>query len=155
MRQFLAPLVLTALLHNAALAQSGAKPKACALLTADVVKAVSVAKKKSGTVAAPSELPLGAQGSACVWGEVTFQVDPFTPAQVERLPTTTSGEWESVKGVGDAAWFHHVRDMIGELYVRVGKRTFAVLIDIPQGTTAAAFKPNFITVANAVVPKLK
>ena len=62
---------------------------------------------------------------------------------------------ESVSGVGDAAWFHNVRDMIGELFVRVGPRTFGVLIDIPVGTTATAFKPTFITVANAVVPKLR
>jgi hypothetical protein len=45
--------------------------------------------------------------------------------------------------------------MVGELFVRVGTRTLGVLIDIPVGSTATAFKPTFITVAKAVVPKLR
>jgi hypothetical protein len=41
------------------------------------------------------------------------------------------------------------------LFVRVGTRTFGILMTIPGGSTAAAFKPNFVMVANAIVPKLR
>lgn len=154
MRHILVPLVLT-LLPNAALAQSGAgakPPKPCAMLTAELVKKVSV--KKSAD-AAPKEMQLGASGSACEWGDITLQVNPLTPAQLEQLGKSDNKTWESVPGVGDAAYFHNVRDMIGELFVRVGPRTFGVLMEIPVGSTAIALKPNFITVANAIVPKLR
>lgn len=158
MRLILVPLVLTALLRNAALAQSGAgakPPKPCALLTPELVRNVRIASKKSGDPTAPKEVSLGRSESACEWGDIMLQVDPLTPAQLDQLGKSGDKTWESVKGVGDAAWFHNVRDMIGELFVRVGPRTFGVLIDIPSGSTATAFKPTFITVANAVVAKLR
>ena len=158
MRQILVPLALATLLHNAAQAQSGAgakTPKPCALLTPEVVKNVWVASKKSGEPAAPNEVSLGASGSGCEWGDIILQVNPLTPAQLEQLGKSGDKTWESVAGVGDAAWFHNVRDMIGELFVRVGPRTFGVLIEIPVGNTATAFKPTFITVAKTIVPKLR
>ena len=157
MRQILVPLALTTLLHNAALAQGGAGAKSlkpCALLTPELVKTVGVASKKSADGAAPKEMKIGA-GVACDWGEIMLQVDPITPAQLQQLGKPGDKSWESVPGVGDAAWFHNISNMMGELFVRVGPRTFGVLIDIPAGSTAAAFKPTFITVANAVVPKLR
>ena len=158
MRQILVPLLLTALLRNAAPAQTGAgaKPvKSCELLTPELVRNVRVASKKSGDPAAPKEVSLGRSESACEWGDVMLQVDPLTPAQLEKLGKSGDKTWESVTGLGDAAYFHNVRDMVGELFVRVGPRTFGVLIDIPQGSTATAFRPTFITVAKAIVPKLR
>ena len=158
MRQILIPLVLTTLLTNAAPAQTGAgakAPKSCGLLTPELVRNVRVASKKSGDPAAPKEVPLGASGSACEWGDVMLHVNPITPSQLEQLGKSGDKTWESVPGLGDAAYFHNVRDMIGELFVRVGPRTFGVLIDIPVGSTATAFKPTFITVAKALVPKLR
>ena len=158
MRQVLVPLVLTTLLHSAALAQSGTDGKAvkpCGLLTPELVRNVWVASKKSGNPAAPEEVSLGRSESACEWGDVMLQVNPLTPAQLEKLGKSGDKTWEPVAGVGDAAFFHNVRDMIGELFVRVGPRTFGVLIEIPPGSTATAFKPTFITVAKAIVPKLR
>jgi hypothetical protein len=158
MRQILVPIVLTGFLHSAAPAQSGAggkPPKPCALLTPELVRNVSVASRRNTNVAAPTEVKLGASGSACQWGEIMLQVDPLTRAQLEQLGKAGDKTWESVSGVGDAAYYHNIRDMIGELFVRVGPRTFGVLIDIPSGSTATAFKPTFITVANAIVPKLR
>ena len=157
MRQVLVSLVLAFLLPNAALAQSGAGArslKPCGLLTPELVKQVSVASRKSAVVAAPREVNLGA-GSACEWGEIILQVDALSRAQLDQLAKPGDKTWESVPGVGDAAWFHNVSDMIGELFVRVGPRTFGVLIDIPVGSTATAFRPTFITVAKAIVPKLR
>ena len=158
MRQILVPLVLTLLLQNAAQAQSGAgakAPKSCALLTPELVRDVRVASRKSGEPAAPKEVSLGASGSACEWGDVMLQINPLTPARLEQLGKSGDKTWESVTGLGDAAYFHNVSDMIGELFVRVGPRTFGVLMDIPVGSTASAFKPTFITLAKAIVPKLR
>jgi hypothetical protein len=84
-----------------------------------------------------------------------LQVDPLTPAQLQQLAKPGDKTWESVSGVGDAAYYHNVRDMIGELFVRVGPHTLGVLMDIPVGSTATAFKPVFIDVAKAVLPKLR
>jgi len=157
MRQILISLVLTSLLHTAAAAQARADAKAlkpCGLLTPELVKQVSVASKKNADAGAPKELKLGATGVACQWGEIMLQVDRLTPAQLEEVGKKDK-TWESVSGVGDAAYFHNVSDIVGELFVRVGPRTFGVLIDIPSGSTATAFKPTFITVAKAIVPKLR
>jgi hypothetical protein len=157
MRQIVFSLMLASLPLTLASGQtsSGAKPKSCALLTPEVVRKVSEASKKAGNVGEPSDLPLGSQGTACEWGPIILQVDPFPNAQIQQLPKSDPSSWETISGVGDAAYFHNVRNMIGELYVLVGKRSFALLIDIPAGSTAAAFKPTFITAANAIVPKLR
>ena len=158
MRQILISLVLTSLLHSVAAAQNRADAKSlkpCGLLTPELVKQVGVASKKSTDATAPEEMKLGSSGVACHWGEIMLQVDPLTPAQLEQLGKKGDKDWASVTGLGDAAYYHNIRDMIGELFVRVGTRTFGVLIDIPSGTTASAFKPTFITVANAIVPKLR
>jgi hypothetical protein len=158
MRHIVIPLVLTSLVHSAAAAQNRADAKAlkpCGLLTPELVKQVGVASKKSADAATPKELKLGATGVACHWGEIMLQVDPLTRAQLEQLGKKGDKTWESVSGVGDDAYFHNISNVVGELFVRVGPRTFGVLIDIPAGSTATAFKPTFITVANAVVPKLR
>ena len=156
MRRILSSLVLTSLLHTAAAAQTRADAKAlkpCAFLTVELVNKVGEASK-SADAAKPEELKIGA-GVACQWGEIMLQVDPLTRVGWEQLGKKRDTTWESVSGVGDEAWFHNIKDMVGELFVRVGSRTFGVLIDIPSGSTAAAFKPTFITVANAVIPKLR
>lgn len=131
------------------------RSKPCAFLTAELVKKASAASKQSGALAGPTEVRLGASGVACEWGEVMLQVDPFPPAQLEKLRLTDPKNWEAVVGVGDAAYFHNVQNALGELFVRVGARTFAILMTIPAGTTVAAFKPNFIMVAKEIVPKLR
>jgi hypothetical protein len=150
-------LVATGTLQTIAHSQTrdgAARSKPCAWLTAEIVKKVSVANHKSGALPAPAELPLPT-GIACEWGDVLLQIDPFPPAKIEKLRLTDAKNWETVSGVGDAAYFHNVKDAAAELYVRVGARSFVIMIIIPVGTTAAAFKPNFIAVANQIVPKLR
>lgn len=129
--------------------------KQCSLLTRELVQKVSAANKQPFDASGPKELPLGASGVACEWGDVILQIDPFPPARLEALVKTGGKGWESVPGVGDAAYFHNVQDQLGELFVRVGPRTFAVMLTIPAGSTAAATKPQFITLAQAIVPKLR
>ena len=158
MRQIAISLVLSSVLHTDAAAQTRADAKSlkpCGLLTLELVRKVGEASKKSADAAAPKEVKLGATGVACEWGEIMLQVDPLTRAQLEQLGRKGDKTWESVSGVGDDAWFHNVSNMIGELFVRVGPRTFGVLMEIPAGSTATAFKPTFVMVANAIVPKLR
>ena len=134
---------------------SGAGAKSCALLTRQLVERVSAASKKALDAAGPNELPLGAYGTGCEWGDVMLSVDPWPPARLEAMRQSTGKDWEVIKGVGDAAYLHNVRDMMAELLVRVGSRTFVVVVTIPVGSTTAAFKPTIIEVANGVVPKLR
>ena len=158
MRQIIIALLLMGCLHTVALAQTRATAapiKPCSLLTRELVDKASAGSNQSIDAAAPTEVQLGATGSACDWGDIILQIDPFTPARLEELRKTDGKNWETVPGVGDAAYFHNVRDTLAELFVRVGARTFGLVITIPVGSTAAAFKPNVITVANAIVPKLR
>lgn len=134
---------------------SGAGAKSCALLTRQLVEKVSAASKKAVDAAGPNEVPLGAHGTGCEWGDVMLSVDPWPPARLEAMRQSTGKGWEVIKGVGDAAYLHNVRDVMAELLVRVGSRTLVLLINIPVGSTTAAFKPTIIEVANGVVPKLR
>jgi hypothetical protein len=156
MRKAAVSLLLIGFLRMDAAAQADARTvNPCGLLSAELVKKVSVATRRNVDTATPKEVKLGASGTACEWGDILFQIDPTTPARLEAARKSDPKAWESVPGVGDAAWFHNVRDVVGELFVRVGSRTFGVMIEIPAGSTAASFKPSFITVAMAIVPKLR
>ena len=158
MRSIIIALLLSSCLHAAASAQPrvGTQPiKPCSLLTRELVDKVSAGNRQAIDSTGPKELNLGASSSACEWGEVILQIDPFPPARLEELRQKDGKNWETVPGVGDAAYFHNVQNALGELFVRVGTRTFGVLITIPGGSTAAAFKPHFVMVANAIVPKLR
>src|SRR6188472_127774 len=66
-----------------------AKPaiRACTLLTKEVVTQVSPYEKQALNLVLSvpaSEDSLGASGSACSYGGITMQVDPFAPAVFER-----------------------------------------------------------------------
>jgi hypothetical protein len=129
--------------------------QSCALLSREVVAKFSAASKKSVDPAGPKELPLGRTATACEWGDLTVQVDPMPAAGVDKLPQSDPKNWEVIQGVGDAAYLHNIKDIMAELFVRVGKRTFAVLVNVPAGTTTAAFKPAIIDVAKEIAPKVR
>jgi hypothetical protein len=154
MRHIILGVVLSGCLPTVALAQAGATPiKPCSLLTRELVQKVSLANKKID--AAPTEERLGASGTACDWGDLMLQVDPFTAARFEEMRKTYGAKWEAIPGVGDAAYLHNVQNTVAELFVRVGARTFGMMVTVPVGSTTAAMKPSIIEVANAIVPKLR
>lgn len=160
MRRIVITLVMLSCsaLHSVTVAQTrpGASPlKPCLLLTPELVKKVSAGTQQAVDAAGPKEVPLGASRSACEWGNVMLQLDPFTPARLEEMRKTTGKNWEPVSGVGDSGYFHNVKDVAAELFVSVGGHTFVVVMDIPAGSTASAFKPNFIAVAKEIGPKLR
>jgi len=155
---FILSVLLFCVVPSLAIAQGRAgagKAGPCALLTRDLVEKVYAVTKKSVDAAGPHELPLGASGTACEWGDVVLQIDPWPPARLEEIRKKDGKSWEVIPGVGDAAYLHNIKDMMAELFVRTGSRTFAVLLTIPVGSTTATFKPTLVAVANAVVPKLR
>ena len=157
MRAMLLSLVLSVCLLPRAVGQTGtAKPalKPCSLLTAELVANAS-ADRAAIAGAKPTEVSLGASGSACQWGDVMLQIDPVPAARVGELGKSDPKSWESVSGVGDAAYFHNVKDVTAELFVRVGARTIGILMDVPAGSKAATIRPKFVELAKAIVPKLR
>ena len=158
MRQMLVPVVLSTCLLSSALAQTGpARPeiKPCSLLTRELVEKASAAGKHTIAAAKPEEVSLGASRRGCQWGDVLVQVDPYPASRLGELSKSDPKNWESISGVGDAAYFHNVKDAMAEMFVRVGPRTFAILIDVPVGSKAAAVKPKAVELAQALVPKLR
>ena len=63
---------------------TGAGAKSCALLTRQLVEKFSAASKKPVPPGGPSEMSLGANGTACDWGDLMLQVDPWPPARLPR-----------------------------------------------------------------------
>ena len=158
MRQMLVPIVLSTGLLASAGAQTGsATPaiKACSLLTRELVEKASAAGKQAIAAAQPQEVNLGGSRRGCQWGDVLVQVDPVPASRLGELGKSDPASWESIPGVGDAAYFHNVKDAMAEMFVRVGPRTVGILMDVPAGSKAAAIKPKFVALAQAIVPKLR
>jgi hypothetical protein len=128
---------------------------ACALLTKDLLAAHTPASKESFNLmmtVKPQEDQLGAKGSACTYGDVTMQIDPFPAANLER---TVQKDWTPVTGVGDAAYFRDNRGNYAELIVRSGGHLVTVQMSIPTGRTAASIQSNVIGLTKAILAKLK
>ena len=142
-------------------AQSGAAAKppairACSLLTKELaLKVTSAANQQVFDMLPPQEESIGANGSACDYGDIRIQVDAFTPARVEQLRKEQGQAWTTVPNVGDAAYFHNNKDRYAELIVVAGTHTLTIQMGVPMGGTVDAIKPNTITLANALVPKLR
>jgi hypothetical protein len=140
-------------LSNTSLAQPPAV-RACSLLTKELIAQVTPYERQQlapVTQIPPMEDALP-RGSACSYGGITLQIDPFPPATLEKQRTPA---WSAVPGVGDEAYFRDNRGEWGELYVRAGARVLTIQMDVPTGRTAAAIQPNTIALAKALLPKLK
>lgn len=128
---------------------------ACSLLPRDLVLKVTPLDKKIVDMVPPSEDRLGPTGSACSYGGIELQVDPFTPARLDALRAERGTTWSSVPDVGDAAYFFDNRGEYAELYARVGTHVFTIQMDVPSGGTVEGMKPKVVELARAIVPKLK
>ena len=136
-------------------ARSGAapasSPKACSLLTKDLALKITGTNKALFDLP-PRETPIG-KGSECNWGDIQLQIDPFSWASLEGMGKNDK-KWTEVSGVGDKAYFRE-NGRFAELMSHVGGRTFTIQLGVPVTSTAEKIKPNVITLANAIVPKLK
>jgi hypothetical protein len=136
-------------------AATATRPSACALLTKELVTQVTPydTQTLAGVLGVrPTEDPIGQSGSACSYGGITMQIDPFPFATIEKMRTPA---WAAVPGVGDAAYFRDNRGEWGELYVRSGTHVLTIQMDVPTGKTAASIQSNTVALAKAILPKLK
>ena len=150
------PLLIGCLASQLLALQNAAKPgvRACSLLTKDLVLQVSPYSKQQLDLVMripPDEDSVGPSGSACTYGGITMQIDPFAPAVFEKQQQG----WVPVQGVGDVAYFFDRRGEWAELYVRTGTRVLTIQMDIPDGRTASSVQPNVIALAKALLPKLR
>ena len=155
-------LVLSIVPHIAASqARAGAASgqpalRACSLLTKELVLKVTPRKDTSMSfIVPPQEDAVGASGSACEYGGIGLQIDPFPPARLDALRKSSGESWAPVAGVGDTAYFRENGISYAELYVAVGTHTLTIQMSVPTGSTPAAIKSNTIALANALVPKLR
>jgi hypothetical protein len=136
-------------------AGSAAVIRACSLLTRDVVTRTSPYEKQALDLVLripPMEDVLGAAGSACSYGGVTLQIDPFTPATIEKQRDKT---WMALPGIGETAFFRDNKGRWAELYVHDGAHVLTIQMDVPTGRSTESIKPNVLALAETVLPKLK
>jgi len=126
---------------------------ACSVLTKELITAHSPASKETLNVIMkiPQQEEKAGAGSSCQHGDVMLQIDPFPVASFERL----FGKWMPVPGVGDKAYFRDNQGGWAELGVVAGARMITIQMDVPKGKTAAGIQPNTVSLAKAVLAKLK
>ena len=138
--------------------QGAAKPaslRACQLLTKELaLKVTATTNKKIFDILPPEEESLGAKGSACEYGDIRLQIDPFTAQSFEELSKKEKG-WAPEPNLGDKASFRTNPNGYAELFVAVGTHVMTIQMSVPTGGTAAAVKPNAIALAKELIPKLR
>ena len=140
-------------------AQEPATPGACALLPAPEVKRIAGLDSQLFDMFPPEEEALAGGGSSCAYAGVLIQLNPFDPATLERLRTEQGAEWESVAGLGDAAYFYRNHrsqlDRYGELYASSGENVLTIQMDVnPPATSADDVRPAVVALAQALIDQL-
>jgi hypothetical protein len=145
-----------AALQSGAGAAGGTRASACALLTRELVAQFTPLEKQALDLVLtipPQEDPVGPSGSACEYGGIGLQIDPFAaPARTEQELAKMA---VPVSGLGDAAYFRDNRGRWAELYVRAGSRVFTIQMGVPMGRTSESIRPNVLGLAKALLPRLK
>jgi hypothetical protein len=136
--------------RGAAASPSGPRISACALLTPDI--AAKYIHKDIIKYLKPEEEVRGAVGSACEYGRIRLQVNPYG---VGTLPTPPSKEWEAVPGLGTGAFYRPLRRSYAELIAWSGKNAITIQLGVNTGSTMETTKAEAIALANALFPKLK
>ena len=98
--------------------------------------------------------------SSCQYGRVLLVLDPIAqPERVRdamRARTAPYQDYESVQGVGDAAFFS-ANSAYANLYVFAGADHFHIEIGVRfmDGDDTEALKPNTVELAKAIIPELR
>jgi hypothetical protein len=130
--------------------------KACVLLSKDLIAQHTPYEKDAQKLVfsiPPQEDAIGATGSACEYGGVHLQVNPFASPQYVEQQLAKDG-WAREPGLGDVAMFRDNRGSYAELYVRSGARVITIQMSVPNGKTTAGIKPNAVALAKAVLAKM-
>ena len=133
---------------------SPARINACTILTPDMVATFATATRTKMKTP-PSGSPIGVNGSQCDYGGIALHIDPFATVSADRMRKTPNSDWVPVTGVGDAAFFHNVQNVMVEMLVWSGSHHFGILMDVPAGSASEQLKPHMIQVAKLIVPKLR
>jgi hypothetical protein len=157
----LRPVVLGFVLVLSAGSPAAAQPravaaKACVLLSKDLIAQHTPYEKDAQKLVfsiPPQEDAIGATGSACEYGGVHLQVNPFASPQYVEQQLAKDG-WTREPGLGDVAMFRDNRGSYAELYVRSGARVITIQMSVPNGKTTAGIKPNAVALAKAVLAKM-
>lgn len=144
---------------SAAVAQpakpSSGKPaiRACEVLTRDMVAKYDTQSPKLRGLIPRQEEAIGSHGSSCDDGGILIQINPFINSDGYRK--SPPKDWQTVSGVGDAAFFRNNGGRWAELMVWTGTHHFTIQLSVPDGATAESVKPNTIGLATALVARLK
>jgi len=134
---------------------AGQAPGACSLLTRELVLKVTPMDKSLVDLVPPGEETLGTTGSACEYGGINLQVDPFGPARLDALFKERGTDWTSVPGVGEAAYLFDNHGEFAELYVRAGAHVLTIQMTVPRGRIVESIRPNVVALAQALERKLR
>ena len=130
-------------------AAGGTAIKACSILTRDLVLPFAQNPKLLDLV--PPEEETLTNWVACEYGIVRLQLYAMRAGKAGPAPK----DFQNLPGVGDTAYFRSNRDRYAELMVWKGAHHFTLQVAVPTGSTAEAIKPKTITLANAIIAKLK
>ena len=125
--------------------------RACSVLTKEMVAPFSPNKQVLDVIK-PTEESMGS-GSACNWGGVRLQLFPTPRAKQTRTPPTK--DMTPLSGVGETAYFRSNRDQYAELAIWTATHYVMLQVSVPMGSTAEAIKPGTVTLANAIIAKLR
>lgn len=125
--------------------------RACSILTKDMV-APFTANKQMLDLIPPEEEPMGQFGSACEYGVVRLQIRSVAAGSPRTAPDK---EWQPVSGAGEAAYFRANGTQYAELMFWSGTHALTLQVGVPTGSTPDAIRPNTISLANAVLAKLR
>ena len=135
-------------------AQAGppARVAACKLLSKEEVKKILPWQAMFDQMPIDED-PIGTTGSSCNYPSTTIQILAYTARFFEQARKL--GKLEPVAGVGDEAYFFADPRGYADLYVKVGNRIVTVQANPGPKEKAEALKPNVITLAKALIAKLR
>ena len=140
---------------GAAVSPLAGAPDACSLITKELVAQFTPYDKNVLDLVMrvpPTADQVGRSGSACTYGGITLQVDPFPWATIEKQRRQN---WQRVEGLGDGAYFRDNDGRWGELFAKAGSRVLTIQMSVPTGRTAMSIQPNLIGLAKALLSNLK
>lgn len=134
-------------------AAAGQRPRACAILSRDLVQKFDTGNPKTLTLFEPEEEPVGAAGSSCQDGSIHFQLNPF--ARSDELRKSPGKDWRAVTGVGDTAFSRNNANTYAELMVWTGSQHFTLQVSVPPGGSVDSISPKVTELARAILAKLR
>jgi hypothetical protein len=97
------------------------------------------------------EEPIGNSGSSCNYPSATIQVMPFSPSTIDAA--RKKGGLETLKDIGDEAYFYNNPAGYAEIYAKTGK--YLVTVQANARNKVDAVKPGAMNLAKALVAKVR